>query len=369
MNESEAMAVLVSAHGISYGQRERALCAAGGALALLADPHAFERELGMQGVSALRTALKHADRMLDRLWEDGVRLIAYGGEDYPKRLARTARPPHLLFCLGSAALDDPFPLAVVGTRRADSYGRRHTRALARELARSGMCIVSGLALGVDACAHWGALDGKGRTIAVLGGALDRLYPAENRPLMEKILDAGGSVISEYAPGVAPTRYSFVQRNRIVAGLSLGVLVTQAPFKSGAQSTVNMALAEGREVFAMPGDIDRLGSQLPNQLIAEGARPVTCAQDVTSLLVIEPGRRDNKPRQPAAQQAALSAEPPRRRLDSREQAVCNLLLAGEMDFDAISEQTGMESDELGSLLMMLELDGILVSLPGAMYRLA
>ena len=368
MNESEAMAVLVGTQGVSYGQREHALGRAGSALALLADPYAFEQELGAQGVCALRAALRGADRMLDRLWEDGVKLIVRGGEGYPERLARTAKPPHLLFCQGSADLTDPFPLAIVGTRRADSYGLRHTRALAAELARRGMCIVSGLALGVDACAHWGALDGQGRTIAVLGGALDRMYPAENMPLMRRIVEAGGSVVSEYAPGTAPTKYSFVQRNRIVAGMSLGVLVTQAPHRSGAQSTVRMALEEGREVFAMPGDIDRLGSQLPNQLISEGARAVTCAEDITQLLVIEP--------QPGVVQTEQLRMPlkeppqaPRRRLDSREQAVCELLEKGDADFDAISEQTGIASDELGSLLMMLELDGIVAALPGAAYRLA
>lgn len=366
MNESEAMAVLISVRGISYGQREHALARAGGALALLADPRACERELGAQGVAALRAALKTADRMLDRLWEEGVRLVVRGGEGYPERLARTARPPHLLFCRGKADLTDPFPLAIVGTRRADSYGLRHTRALARELAQEGVCIISGLALGVDACAHWGALDGRGRTIAVLGGALDRFYPAENEPLMRRILDAGGSVVSEYAPGVAPTRYSFVQRNRIVAGLALGVLVTQAPLRSGAQSTVQFALEEGREVFALPGDIDRPGAQLPNRLISEGARPVTCADDVTNLLVIEPRGRTAR-QAPAQQQTVMRMDAPGRKLDSREQAVCDLLLAGDLDFDAISERTGIASDELGSLLMMLELDGVITALPGATYR--
>lgn len=364
MNESEAMAVLVSAQGIGYMRREHALARAGSALALLSDPRAFERELGERGVPALRLALERADRMLDRLFEDGVTLVVRGGPGYPERLAHTARPPHLLFCLGRADLADPFPLAVVGTRSADSYGMRHTRVLAGQLARQGMCIVSGLATGIDTCAHWGALDGQGRTIAVLGGALDRVYPAENAPLMERIIEAGGSVVSEYAPGVMPTRYSFVQRNRIVAGLSLGVLVTQAPLRSGAQSTVQFALEEGREVFAMPGDIDRMGSQLPNRLISEGARPVTCAQDVTDLLVIEPNAKRREPAQQAVQ-----AQAPRRTLDPREQAVCDLLLTGDQDFDALSERTGIPSDELGSLLMMLELDGVIAALPGATYRLA
>lgn len=376
MNESEAMAVLVSARGISYLQREHALAKAGSALALLADSRACERELGEQSVPALRSALGGADRMLDRLWEDGVRLVVRGGAGYPERLARTARPPHLLFCLGCADLTDPFPLAVVGTRRADSYGLRHTRALTGELARRGMCIVSGLALGVDACAHWGALDGQGRTIAVLGSALDRPYPAENEPLLRRIVEAGGSVVSEYVPGTAPTRYSFVQRNRIVAGLALGVLVTQAPHRSGAQSTVQYALEEGREVFALPGDIDRPGSQLPNRLISEGAHPVTCADDVIRLLVIEPRRGDAKPEQtvmPIKEQEPEGRKPgsqklESRKLEGREQAVHDLLLAGDLSFDAISERTGIASDELGSLLMLLELDGVITALPGAMYRL-
>lgn len=364
MNESEAMAVLVSAQGIGYMHREHALARAGSALELLETPRAFERELGAQGVSALRSAISSAGRMLDGLYEDGVSLLLRGAPGYPERLAHTARPPHLLFCLGCADLADPFPLAVVGTRSADSYGMRHTRVLAGQLARQGMCIVSGLATGIDTCAHWGALDGEGRTVAVLGGALNRLYPAENAPLMERIVEAGGSVVSEYAPGVMPTRYSFVQRNRIIAGLALGVLVTQAPLRSGAQSTVRFALEEGREVFAMPGDIDRMGSQLPNRLISEGARPVTCARDVTDLLVIEPGKKRREPAQQTAQ-----TQPPRRALAPRERAVCDLLLTGDQDFDALSERTGIPSDELGSLLMMLELDGVIVALPGAAYRLA
>lgn len=375
MTESEAMAVLVSALQISYGQRERALGAAGSALSLLADPYAQEEILGAAGVAALRTALSRADRMLDRLWEDGVHLITQDSAQYPPRLARTARPPHLLFCQGAAELNDPIAISIVGTRRADSYGLRHTRRIARELAEKGVCIVSGLALGVDAAAHWGALDAKGRTVAVLGGALDKLYPEENRKLMETIQANGGSIISEYPPGTAPTRYSFVQRNRIVAGMGLGVLVTQAPHKSGALSTVNYALEEGREVFALPGDIDRFGSQLPNKLIGEGAHPAAAAQDILGMLVIEQEKRPQAKEKrtpeskPAAQQIAMRPAAPMRRLDEQERKVYDQLLSGDMDFDALSERTGIAGDELGGVLMMLELDGIIVSLPGLMYALA
>lgn len=370
MNESEAMAVLVSAQPLSYGQRERALECAGSALSLLADPYTQESILGGEGIAAIRRALGNAPSMLNRLKEDGVSLITRESEAYPESLRHTARPPHLLFCRGKPALNDDLPVAIVGTRRADGYGIRHTRRIARELAEKGACIVSGLALGVDAAAHWGALDAGGRTIAVLGGALDQFYPRENLALMERILEMGGSVVSEYPPGVGPTRYSFVQRNRIVAGMSLGVLVTQAPHKSGALSTVNYALEEGREVFALPGDIDRFASQLPNKLIAEGAHPVSTGADILQLLRAMP-EKTAKPKRTAPQkpqQIAMKQAAPVRRLDAMEQRIYDQLLAGDLDFDALSEKTGIAGDELGSLLMMLELDGIIVSLPGPAYRL-
>ena len=372
MNESEAMAVLISAQSISYGQREHALESAGSALSLLEDPYAQESILGGEGAAKVRRALSGAQRLLDELRAAGVSLITQGNAGYPELLRHTAKPPHLLFCVGNPDLDDMLNVAIVGTRRADSYGLRHTRRIARELAEKGACIVSGLALGVDAAAHWGALDAKGCTIAVLGGALDQLYPRENRALMDKILESGGSVISEYPPGVGPTRYSFVQRNRIVAGMSRGVLVTQAPHKSGALSTVNYALEEGREVFALPGDIDRFGSQLPNKLIAEGAHPVSTAQDILGLLKnsalgsAPQGKRQSW--EDAPKQIVMQPSGPVRQLDSLERRIYDQLLAGDQDFDALCSSTGIPEDELGSLLMMLELDGIVISLPGLAYRL-
>lgn len=377
MRESEAMAVLAAAREVGYVRREAALQAAGSAENVLADPAAYARALGEDGVRAVRASLERADGLLERLWRDGVHLIVRGSEGYPALLAQTARPPHLLFCVGQASLHDRAPLAVVGTRRASAYGLRHTRGIARELAAQGVSIVSGLARGIDAAAHEGALDAGGRTIAVLGSALDRMYPAENRGLMECIVAEGGSVVSEYAPGTSPTRYSFLQRNRIIAGLSLGVLVTEGPQRSGALSTAQRALDEGREVFALPGDIDRATAQLPNRLIAEGAHVVTCSGDILSQLTADPApqgrtarsapkpKREQKPEEkPAAKPAA-----PARELDAQERAVYDLLLAGDQDFDGLSERTGIASEELGSVLMMMELDGIVVSLPGCLYRLA
>lgn len=172
--------------------------------------------------------------------------------------------------------------------------------MAAEMANVGVCVVSGLALGIDAAAHTGALDAKGRTVAILGSALDQPYPAENRPLMRRILESGGSVVSEYPPGTVPTKYSFLQRNRIIAGMSLGTLVTEGPKRSGALNTAMRTIENGREVFALPGSVDSPGSQLPNMLIGDGARLVTCADDILAALVIEPKGAPRIPQASAVQ---------------------------------------------------------------------
>ena len=371
MNEREAMAILVSTQKIGYALRKHALEEAGSAMALLEDPYAYEHLLRTTGIASIREAMKNADRLMDTLEKSGTHLIVQGDPAYPRMLEQIANPPHLLFVMGRENLDDPFPFSIVGTRRSSAYGLRHTRAIARELAEAGVTIVSGMAAGVDAAAHWGALDAGGRTIAVLGGALDKPYPAENRMLMQRIIESGGSVVSEYPPGTAPTRYSFIQRNRIVAGMSLGVLVSEAPMKSGAFSTARMALEEGREVFAIPGDIDRPGSQLPNLLISEGAHMVTHAGDILSRVVVEPDavKPAKKQVQPQTQEQQPGVQTPERSLDQQEQTVYDLLLEGDLDFDALCERSKIPADELGGMLMEMELDGIVETLPGLRYRLA
>mgnify|MGYP000249917320 CR=1 FL=1 len=282
MLESEAMAILVGA-GVSYGRREAALRAAGGALAILEEPEAYAAQLQARGVALVRRAWTDRARMLDELERKGMALVPRGDEYYPPLLRHIAHPPHLLYVYGQTDLTDQFPVAVVGTRRASAYGLNLTRQMAAELANVGVCIVSGLALGIDAAAHTGALDAKGRTVAILGSALDQPYPAENRPLMRRILESGGSVVSEYPPGTVPTKYSFLQRNRIIAGMSLGTLVTEGPKRSGALNTAMRTIENGREVFALPGSVDSPGSQLPNMLIGDGARLVTCADDILAAL--------------------------------------------------------------------------------------
>lgn len=367
MLESEAMAILVGA-GVSYGRREAALRAAGSALAILAEPGLYAAQLQEKGLALLRHALADEARLLGGLAKKKMALVLREDAQYPPLLRQVAHPPHLLYVYGETDLTDRFPVAVVGTRRASAYGLTHTREIAAELAQTGVCVVSGLALGIDAAAHTGALDGGGRTVAVLGSALDKLYPQENEPLMRRILESGGSVVSEYAPGTPPSRYSFLQRNRIIAGMCLGTLVTEGPRRSGALNTATRTLENGREVFALPGNVDSPGAQLPNMLISEGARLVTGAADILSALVIEP-----KDAPKAAQAAVAPMEAPAEKkphipggLDETQRAICAALLAGEADFDALCAVSGLESDELGALLIEMEMDGLVTPLAGTRY---
>ena len=186
MLESEAMAILVGA-GVSYGRREAALRAAGSALAILAEPGLYAAQLQEKGLALLRHALADEARLLGGLAKKKMALVLREDAQYPPLLRQIAHPPHLLYVYGETDLTDRFPVAVVGTRRASAYGLTHTREIAAELAQTGVCVVSGLALGIDAAAHTGALDGGGRTVAVLGSALDKPYPQENEPLMRRIL--------------------------------------------------------------------------------------------------------------------------------------------------------------------------------------
>lgn len=367
MLESEAMAILVGA-GVSYGRREAALRAAGSALAILAEPGLYAAQLQEKGLALLRHALADEARLLGGLAKKKMALVLREDAQYPPLLRQIAHPPHLLYVYGETDLTDRFPVAVVGTRRASAYGLTHTREIAAELAQTGVCVVSGLALGIDAAAHTGALDGGGRTVAVLGSALDKPYPQENEPLMRRILESGGSVVSEYAPGTPPSRYSFLQRNRIIAGMCLGTLVTEGPRRSGALNTATRTLENGREVFALPGNVDSPGAQLPNMLISEGARLVTGAADILSALVIEP-----KDAPKAAQAAVAPMEAPAEKkphipggLDETQRAICAALLAGEEDFDALCAVSGLESDALGALLIEMEMDGLVTPLAGTRY---
>lgn len=193
------------------------------------------------------------------------------------------KSPKKLYFIGELPQVEVLSVAIVGSRRPTNYGKEVTYKLAYELARQGVVIVSGLALGVDAIAHKAALDAGGRTIAVLANGLDKIYPASNQNLANDIVKSGGAIISEYEPGVEPRDFRFLERNRLVSGLSKAVVVTEAASRSGTISTITHALNQGREVFAVPGNITSPLSAGCNNLIKQGATPITCYQDILEVI--------------------------------------------------------------------------------------
>ncbi|MBL7141619.1 DNA-protecting protein DprA [Patescibacteria group bacterium] len=200
-------------------------------------------------------------------------------KNYPELLREIYDPPQTLYVNGQLKAKEKYPLAVVGTRKVSLYGQKITRSLVRALSQAGFTIISGLALGVDGLAHQTTLDAGGKTIAVLGSSLDIIYPSSHQQLAQKIIKSKGAIVSEYEPKTRPSKWTFPARNRIVAGLSLGTLVVEAPKKSGALITARFALEQGREVFAVPGSVYNENSAGCNLLIKMGAKPVTKPEDI------------------------------------------------------------------------------------------
>lgn len=276
-----------------FGSPAAALAAPAAAFAEIAGREALEAR-GREG-SATR-----ARALAGRCAELGIQTLAYGGAGYPARLGDLSAPPSMLFVLGRAGLLEEPCAAVVGSRRATAYGRRVARRLGAALVERGRCVVSGMALGIDAEAHWGALPGP--TIAVLGSGVDVVAPVRNASLYERIAESG-AVVSEYAPGTQAAPAHFPARNRIIAALAAEVVVVEASLRSGALITADAALDLGREVHAVPGPIDRITSQGANQLLADGAgivvdaslgardddQPAPGDPELRALLAVFPGR--------------------------------------------------------------------------------
>ncbi len=207
-----------------------------------------------------------------------IHLVSYSDEGYPKLLREIPSPPATLFARG--ALTSSFvAVAIVGTRKATQDGKLIARQIAYDLAKAGIVIVSGLALGIDGAAHEGALQGGGKTIAVLANGLDTVYPLLHEHLAESILAQGGVILSEYPEGVSPLRHQFLERNRIISGMSIATIVVEAPLRSGSLATARFALEQGREVFVVPGPVRHRNYQGSHILIREGARLITSAKDV------------------------------------------------------------------------------------------
>lgn len=285
------------------------------------------------------------------LAEPGHHLLTLHDTAYPEALANIPDPPLLLYINGSPGLLAQPALAIVGSRNASAQGKASAAAFAQALSDAGLVVVSGLALGIDAAAHEGALRGPGSTIAVIGTGPDRTYPARNQALARRIA-AEGCIVSEYPLGTPVRAGNFPRRNRIISGLSAGVLVVEAAAESGSLITASLAADQGREVFALPGSIHSALSKGCHKLIRDGARLVETASEVLEAMRVSP--------------LAL-ARPAARAVSAHQAALLAALGHGPIGFDTLLAHTGSDAASLNSELLMLELGGLLERLPGAMFQ--
>jgi len=298
-----------------------------------------------------------AGEELRRAEEMGIRLVPFTSPEFPHALRVHDDAPLLLYVKGELLKRDALAIAVVGARRASLYGKMHAERMGFELAQAGFTVISGLARGIDAAAHEGALKGRGRTIAVLGNGLASVYPPEHRDLSDRIA-ANGALISELPLDAAPLAASFPPRNRIIASLSLGVLVVEAGRKSGALITARFAAETGKEVFAIPGDIGRPQTRWVHRLIRDGAKLVETLADILDELGPLPG--------PLCVHEEEVPHPRALRLNVNERAIYDLLDASPRDIDQITRQAGLSPANVASTLMVLELRHLAVQLPGKRY---
>jgi DNA processing protein len=271
---------------------------------------------------------------------------------YPAALKEIYDPPPVLFCRGALQSSDSAAVAVVGTRRPSHYGRMVAERFGRELAEAGLTVVSGLALGIDSATHRGAVAAKGRTIAVLGSGVDVVYPWENRSLAEQVI-ANGALLSEAPIGSQPDAWRFPARNRIISGLSLGILVVEANETSGALITARFAADQNREVFAVPNTIDNVRGRGPHALIKDGAKLVETLEDILVELGI-PSQEPTGDGQLAMPELTLSDE---------EQRALDLLSAQPRPIDDLIAESGLGAAQVSAALMMLEVKGLVRKVPG------
>lgn len=297
-----------------------------------------------------------SDVNLEKIWDDisaqGVRILTWDDQEYPNRLAEIETPPPVLYVRGNYLPEDNWAVAVVGTRRVTAYGRQVAESIARTLARCGVTLVSGLARGIDGVAHQAALDAGGRTLAVLGCGVDRIYPPEHRQLAERIL-SNGALMSDYAVGTPPEAHNFPPRNRIISGLSMATVVVEAGHKSGALITANFAADQGREVFAVPGNINSPLSKGTNRLIQQGAHPLLDPDEILETLEL---------RLISEQREARTVLP----ADETEAQLYTILNHEPMHVDEIRAQLDLPIEKVTAALAMMELKGLVRKASGMRY---
>ena len=308
----------------------------------------------------LRQRLKITpEQELERLQRLRIQIVTWCDPDYPPLLLKIEHAPPVLYLCGNLTGDDQrYTIGIVGTRKMSAYGRQVTEYFSRELVSGKTTIVSGLALGVDTVAHTTALDYGGRTLAVLASGLDQIYPKSNYELAKRIAESGqGALITAFPLGVRPDAGNFPARNHLIAGLSLGVLVTEAPERSGALLTANSALQQGREVFAVPGAIFSAGGGGVNKLIQEGAHPVTSVNDILFNLNLH-----LVPKPPIVQQIIQSIMPD----NEEEQLLLSVLQSEPLHIDEIIRASHLDTHVVSSNLVTMELKGMVKHVGGMQY---
>jgi len=306
---------------------------------------------------------KTADKTMEDVDRHRISVVPMNSSDYPEALRNICDPPVCLYVKGKLVSDE-ISVAVVGSRRASGYGLTQAKKISGELARLGICVISGMARGIDTAAHIGALTANGRTVAVLGCGLDMAYPPENRKLMEQIIETG-AVISEYPPGVEPAPHHFPVRNRIVSGMSAGVLVVEAGERSGSLITAQLALEQGRDVYALPGNIVSVNSKGTNKLIQDGAKLVTSVEDIIEELhwykqFIAGNVPDSG--------VNLNMKTASFELSPEERDVLELLSVELLSIDEIQRKLSVNMPLLHGILLSLEMKGLIKREPGGRYNI-
>jgi len=310
----------------------------------------------IQGIIDFR-GWAEVDREISRIRAAGITLVTFAEANYPARLRMIADPPPLLYVKGELTHADDRAVAIVGSRSASDYGRRVARDLARGLASLGFTVVSGMARGIDGMAHETALNAGGRTIAVLGSGVERAYPAEHEKLYQRITESG-AVVSELPLGTRPIAFNFPARNRLISGLALGVVVVEATEKSGSLITAALAVEQGREVFAVPGEVGASRSRGAHRLIRQGAKLVENVDDILEEIAPQLLTRGR-----AATAAAL-ALPQNASADACK--IFALLQESPRQVDEVIEQSGLAAARVLEILLELELQGYARQLPGKKY---
>ena len=291
---------------------------------------------------------------LEYMKREGIKAVCCIDGDYPESLKNIYDPPPVIFCKGDIRALNADAIAIVGARRCSLYGIQTAEKIAGDLAGKGITVVSGMARGIDSAAHRGALRAGGSTVAVMGSGFKHIYPPEAEKSIQEI-SAGGAVITEYTSNVTPHRSNFPRRNRIISALAKGVVVVEANSKSGALITVDFALEQGREVFAVPGRIDFNTSRGTNKLIQDGAKLITTVDDILEELNLEPAPVHHK-----KEHAEASS-------DEEAKVLGFLSDKGPAHIDGISSDTGIKLDLLSEVLLKLEMKGAVKALAGARYR--